>query len=80
MQKDRDIFIYIFLLFFVDVLGLYIRRYFHVGQIYLYFPLLYLPFHISHIFGKDYKDKVNKTILYLLTFIAFISFCFSNKK
>ena len=72
-ERQRYFYLYISFVFFVDVLGLYIRRYFHVGQIYLYFPLfIFTISYFAYFFGKDYKDKVNKTILYLLTFIAFI--------
>ena len=63
-ERQRYFYLYISFVFFVDVFVFYIRRYFHVGQIYLYFPLcIFTISYFAYFFGKDYKDNVNKTIL-----------------
>lgn len=73
-KRQRHFYLYITIIFLIDAVGISIgRKYFGLDQFYLYFPLfIFTISYFAYFFGKDYKDKVNKTILYLLTFIAFI--------
>lgn len=73
-KRQRHFYLYITIIFLIDTVGISIgRKYFEIDQFYFYFPLfIFTISYFAYFFGKDYKDKVNKTILYLLTFIAFI--------
>lgn len=73
-KKQRYFYLYIILIFLIDVLGGIVRiDFYHINQFYFYFPLfIFTIFYFGYFFIQDYKTKTNRLLLLLFTFLALI--------
>ena len=72
-HKQRFMFIYLIAVFFVDVLGIYIRQTYQIDQFYLYMPFNVLSIvYFSYFFGIDYQNNINKYFLYGISFLTLL--------
>ena len=72
-HKQRFMFIYLIAVFFVDVLGIYIRQAFQIDQFYLFMPFNVLSIvYFSYFFGIDYQNNINKYFLYGISFLTLL--------
>ena len=59
-HKQRFMFIYLIAVFFVDVLGIYIRQTYQIDQFYLFMPFNVLSIvYFSYFFLVDYQNSIN---------------------
>jgi hypothetical protein len=66
-------FIYLIAVFFVDVLGIYIRQAFQIDQFYLFMPFNVLSIvYFSYFFLVDYQNNLNKYFLYGISFLTML--------
>ncbi len=72
-HKQRFMFVYLIAVFFVDVLGIYIRQAYQIDQFYLYMPFNVLSIvYFSYFFGIDYQNNINKYFLYGVSFLTLL--------
>lgn len=71
--KQRYMFVYLIVVFLVDIIGLYIRKVFKIDQFYFYLPFnLFSIFYFGYFFNKEYKSKNYKNFLNILTAVALV--------
>lgn len=72
-HKQRFMYIYLIAVFFVDVLGIYIRQAFQIDQFYLFMPFNVLSIvYFSYFFWVDYQNNINKYFLYGISFLTML--------
>ena len=81
-ERQRYFYLYISFVFFIDVIGINIaRKYLGIDQFYLYFPLfIFTIFYFSYFYLNNYKDKLNRVLLFLLAFLALFFLILSQVK
>lgn len=71
-DKQKFFFIYLILVFIVDIIGvLYIRKTFKIPQTYLFFPLvIFSILYFRYFYIQDYKTKKDHYFLNVVTVIS----------
>lgn len=81
-KKQRYFYIYITLIFLIDVFGGVLRiDYYHLNQFYFYFPLfIFTILYFGYFFIQDYKDRINRILLFFSTALALTAVLFAQIK